>query len=98
MLFRSHIDDERLRRTVKDDRVKARPTLHYRLPNSLIDDPQWGLIHPYRDWLQVDNLAMDKRRLDMVCRGYRKYLDNPTANLFTNWASSVSRWLIPELL
>ena len=94
----SHIDDERLRRTVSDDRVKARPTLHYRLPNSLIDDSQWGLIHPYRDWLQVDNLAMDKRRLDMVCRGYRKYLDNPTANLFTNWANSVSRWLIPELL
>jgi hypothetical protein len=94
----SHIDDDRLRCKVQDDRVKPRPTLHYRLPNSLIDDPQWGLIHPYRDWLQVDNLAMDKNRLDTVCAAYRQYLDNPTANLFTNWANSVTRWLIPELL
>ncbi|MEX1667439.1 amidoligase family protein [Zhongshania guokunii] len=94
----AHIDEPRLRAKVDDDRVKARPTLHYRLPNSLIDDPQWGLIHPYRDWLQVDNLAMDKNRLDTVCHAYRNYLDNPTANLFTNWSHSVSQWLIPELL
>ena len=94
----AHIDEPRLRAKVDDDRVKARPTLHYRLPNSLIDDPQWGLIHPYRDWLQVDNLAMDKTRLDAVCQAYRNYLDNPTANLFTNWSHSVSEWLIPELL
>ncbi|MDF1692824.1 MAG: amidoligase family protein [Zhongshania sp.] len=94
----AHIDEPRLRAKVDDDRVKARPTLHYRLPNSLIDDPQWGLIHPYRDWLQVDNLAMDKSRLETVCQAYRNYLDNPTANLFTNWSHSVSQWLIPELL
>jgi len=94
----AHIDEPRLRAKVDDDRVKARPTLHYRLPNSLIDDPQWGLIHPYRDWLQVDNLAMDKARLETVCWAYRNYLDNPTANLFTNWSHSVSQWLIPELL
>jgi hypothetical protein len=94
----SHIDDKRLRRKIQDDRIKPRPTLHYRLPNSLIDDQQWGLVHPYRDWLQVDNLAMDKKRLDAVCQAYRQYLDKPTTNLFTNWADSVSSWLIPELL
>ncbi|CAA0078720.1 Uncharacterised protein [Zhongshania aliphaticivorans] len=94
----SFVDDERLRRTIDDDRVKPRPTLHYRLPNSLIDDPQWGLIHPYRDWLQVDALAMDKARLDVACQSYRKYLDSPTTNLFTNWANNVDPWLIPELL
>ncbi len=94
----AHIDEPRLRAKIDDDRVKARPTLHYRLPNSLIDDPQWGLIHPFRDWLQVDNLAMDKARLEKVCQAYRNYLDNPTANLFTNWSHSVSEWLIPELL
>jgi hypothetical protein len=94
----AHIDEKRLRARIDDDRVKARPTLHYRLPNSLIDDPQWGLIHPYRDWLQVDNLAMDKSRLEEVCKAYRHYLDNPTANLFTNWSQSVRQWLIPELL
>jgi hypothetical protein len=94
----AHIDEPRLRAKIDDDRVKARPTLHYRLPNSLIDDHQWGLIHPYRDWLQVDNLAMDKARLEKICQAYRNYLDNPTANLFTNWPDSVSEWLIPELL
>ena len=94
----AHIDEERLRAKIDDPRVKARPTLHYRLPNSLIGDPQWGLIHPWRDWLQVEALAGDAPRLKAVCASYRNYLDSATSGLFSDWAQKISPQLIPELL
>lgn len=94
----THIDEDRVRAVVNDDRVKARPTLHYRLPNCQIDETDWGLIRPWRDWLQIEALACDSRRLDAACRAYRKYLNNPTAALFKDWGAASSRWLLPELL
>lgn len=94
----THIDETRVRAKVDDDRVKPRPTLHYRLPNSLIDDPQWGLITPWRDWLQVDNLANQPELLAEVCEAYLKHLDSFTDSLFGDWGHAVYRWLFPELL
>ncbi len=93
-----HIDEPRLRAVVDDDRVKPRPTLHYRLPNCLIDESDWALVHPWRDWLQIEALACDPKRLDAVSRGYRKYLNNATSGLFKDWSKACTRWLLPELL
>ncbi|MDX1496125.1 MAG: amidoligase family protein [Salinisphaeraceae bacterium] len=93
-----HIDEPRVRAKVDDDRVKPRPALHYRLPNCQIDEKDWGLIRPWKDWLQIEALAADPKRLDAVCRGYRKYLANPTSGLFSDWGEASARWLLPELL
>lgn len=93
-----HIDEPRLRAVIDDDRVKPRPTLHYRLPNCLIDESDWALVHPWRDWLQIEALACDPKRLDAVSRGYRKYLNNATSGLFKDWSKTCTRWLLPELL
>lgn len=94
----AHIDEERVRATVDDDRIKPRPALHYRLPNCQIDEPDWGLIRPWRDWLQIEALAFDGRRLDAMCRGYRKYLQNPASTMFRDWSIASGRWVLPELL
>lgn len=94
----AHIDEERVRAVVNDDRVKPRPTLHYRLPNCQIDEPEWGLIKPWRDWLQIDALACDPDRLDAACDSFRKYLKSSTSSFFEDWASASAQWLLPELL
>jgi hypothetical protein len=94
----THLDPERVRAKVDDDRVKPRPTLHYRLPNSLIDNPDWGLIIPWRDWLQVDNLANRPKALAEITAAYRKHLSSITDSLFSDWSEQVSPWLLAELL
>lgn len=94
----AHIDEDRVHAAVTDDRIKSRPTLHYRLPNCQIDEPEWGLIRPWRDWLQIEALACDASRLDEVCESYRKYLRNPAGALFEDWVAASTRWLLPELL
>jgi hypothetical protein len=73
----AHLDAERVRARVEDERIKARPTLHYRLPNSEIDRPDWGLGAIWDDWLVLERLATDPKRLDRAVRRYSAFLDSP---------------------
>jgi hypothetical protein len=42
---------------VEKDLIKPRPTFHYRLPNSEIDDPHWSFAREWNKWVQVEILA-----------------------------------------
>lgn len=64
----AHLDRERVARRVQDSRIKARPTFHYRLPNSEIDRPDWGLHQAWNDWVEVECLAADAARLRAQCK------------------------------
>ena len=35
------LDGDRVRRTISDPLVKARPTYHWRLPNAAFGRPEW---------------------------------------------------------
>ena len=48
--------------------VKPRPTWHYRLPNCLIDDPDWSLATPWREWVRIERLAADGDALQRAAR------------------------------
>ncbi|MDZ7645524.1 MAG: amidoligase family protein [Woeseiaceae bacterium] len=89
-----HLDRERVRAVVDDPRVKARPTLHYRLPNCEIDRPDWGIHLAWADWLQVEHLAGDHGRLDSACIAYAEWLDKPVSRLLQNWAEEIEPWLV----
>lgn len=56
---------------VEHSLIKPRPTLHYRLPNCQIDDPDWSLASPWNDWVAIETLAADPQALAEVCRNYR---------------------------
>jgi|TARA_R100000005_G_scaffold96055_1_gene80355 hypothetical protein len=93
----SHLDKERVREAIPDDRVSSRPTLHYRLPNCEIDDPNWSLARPWRDWLQVDALACDPARLEAAMSRYREHLGGFSGGLFGDWTQASAEFLLPEL-
>jgi hypothetical protein len=88
-----YLDEARVRARVDDELVKARPTLHYRLPNSEIDRPDWSLNEPWDDWLVLERLVAEPRRLTDLCRRYRDFLDSPLQRLTDNWAERTQRWL-----
>lgn len=89
----AHLDEQRVRKIVDDDRVNARPTLHYRLPNCDIDLDGWSVNTPWSDWMQVELLANDELRLEKMCRGYRRYLESTIASLTGDWSKNCERWL-----
>lgn len=90
-----YLDEDRLRAVVSDERVKPRPTLHYRLPNCEIDREDWGVHVPWGDWLQVEYLAADDKKLRFVCERYAEVLDRLLPRMFTNWVDEVEQWLKP---
>ncbi len=89
----AHLDAERVQGRVDDPLIKARPTLHYRLPNSDIGQPGWGLGAIWSDWLVLERLAVDPIRLNDLCRDYRAFLDRPLAKLAGGWQDECEQWL-----
>lgn len=91
----AEVDWDRLDAALDTHLVKARPALHYRLPNCLIDEDGWTLDEPWRHWLQVEYLAYDEPRRQAMMHAYRKHLDDPLSKLFDVWARDCERWLLP---
>jgi len=89
----AELDEDRVRSVIDDPRIKSRPTLHYRMPNCEIDEPDWGVGKAWRDWLQVEHLVADVERLDALCRRYAEVLDAPLAHLLESWREEVVTWL-----
>jgi hypothetical protein len=46
--------------------IKARPTFHYRLPNCLVDQPEWSFALEWNRWVEIERLAADAERLTRV--------------------------------
>jgi len=89
----AHLDEGRVRAAIDDPRIKARPTLHYRLPNCDIDRSGWGLNTAWRHWLEVERLAHDRERLATVTAAYQEYLGDFTSRTFGDWATRSEQWL-----
>ncbi len=88
-----HLDPTRVRAVVEDPRVKPRPTLHYRLPNSEIELPGWDLGVAWSDWLVVERLAAKPALLEELCAAYTTFLSQPLERLVGDWAQTTDVWL-----
>jgi hypothetical protein len=84
---------QKVRAIVDDPRLKARPALHYRLPDSRIDDPDWGVATEWNRWARtVERLVADPTRLEAMCEAYLAHL---TDAWFPDWAEAADGWLRP---
>jgi hypothetical protein len=87
------LDPVAVQTAVQDEKVSARPTLHYRLPNSDIDNPDWCLLDAWNDWQQVEALVQAPARLDSLCQEYLAHLRRPLPDWVAPWAEKVDLWL-----
>ncbi|MEX1148185.1 MAG: amidoligase family protein [Sphingomonadales bacterium] len=85
----AHLDPDRINAALDDERIKARPTFHYRLPNSRVDEPHWSVIREWNRWLSVERLAADRDRLDEACAAYTSFQDRLIS---FGWAREAERW------
>ena len=75
----SSIDRERVLAVVSDPRVKARPTYHYRLPDSRVGDPDWRVSDEWRRWVLVEEVAASPERVARLAGGYAAALHGTSA-------------------
>jgi len=90
----AYLDTERVKKTTGNQKLNIRPTLHYRLPNSDIDNPQWGIHQCWNHWLQVESLAHDTDRLSQVCEAYRLNHELFSKEILIPWKDKVQEWLV----
>jgi hypothetical protein len=64
------LDEERVRAVLPHEKIKGRPTLHYRLPDARVSDPGWSIAPDWNRWVAVERLAADRSRLESVGRAY----------------------------
>ncbi len=84
------IDEERVRNTVDDKRIKARPTFHYRLPDARLDRPDWNIVTEWNRWCIVERLA---ERPDKIAAMAKAYWENQGRLLPRDWAIISSEWI-----
>lgn len=89
----AEVDWERVLWVVDDPLIKARPTLHYRLPNCEIDDPDWSLEGLWNDWLEVERLASNPERLKDMGKAYGRWLSELRMPFDDGWAKATADWL-----
>lgn len=86
----AHVDEARVHAYLDDPRIKARPTFHYRLPDSRIEDPAWSVITEWNRWVAVERLAADPEALaERTATFVRYFIDAPESH----WVQETSAWL-----
>lgn len=90
----AHLDEGRVVAVIRDQKLRKRPTFHYRLPNSDVDHPDWGVWRSWNDWVEVESLANDRDRLQEVCVAYRHSRQSGFFSMdYHSWTSTVTQWL-----
>ncbi|GLQ30758.1 amidoligase family protein [Litoribrevibacter albus] len=79
--------------------VSARPTFHYRLPNSEIDRPMWSLTKAWNHWVLVERLAYDAESLEKLCRMHTHYFDGIQQLSSSSWKRALDDvFMSPDFL
>lgn len=67
------LDHERVRARLPNEKIRARPTFHYRLPDARLSDPGWSIGPDWNRWVAVERVASDRDRLNMLGEAYRAF-------------------------
>jgi hypothetical protein len=69
----THLDEERVRAVLPNEKIGKRPTFHYRLPDARVSDPGWSIAPDWNRWVAVERLAFDRSRLDRLGEAFRAF-------------------------
>lgn len=87
------LNEEKISQLENLGKVKPRPTFHYRLPNSLIDDPEWSIATEWNRWVEVERLASEPEAILELSLNYLQ-ADKQTQKEFdTMWVNKMDGWV-----
>lgn len=92
----AYLNPELLADYVTDPRIKARPTLHYRLPDCDIDNPRWHFSTVWNDWVVLEQLAARSGDLEELVAAFRESRKLSLHNLTHRWPESCHQWLMAK--
>ena len=65
-----YLDEGAVRAKLPNEKIRGRPTFHYRMPDARVSDPGWSIAPDWNRWVAVERLAVDRTRLDRLGEAY----------------------------
>ena len=88
------IDEKRVRDKLPEEKIGKRPTYHYRLPDSRVDETTWSPCFGLNSWILVEELANNIKLLENLSVLKSKYLQSPWNLLQKDeFESELYRWV-----
>ncbi len=84
------LDEERTQKTLGGEKNNPRPTFHYRLPNSKIDEPGWKFSGEWNDWCEVEKLAVNTDMLTKLSKLYLMRRRKTLVSFKKEWSETVA--------
>ena len=75
------LDERRVVERLPEEKIRKRPTFHYRLPDSRINELGWSISHEWNIWMRVEDLAFNDAALSALCLGRIDQLTSSWAGL-----------------
>jgi hypothetical protein len=76
------LDEPRVVGALPHEKINARPTWHYRLPNSEVERPDWCIGVEWDRWVRVERLAADRT---LLAQAATEWLDNYDSLVPRDW-------------
>ncbi len=89
----AYLDESRVREAVDDDRIQARPALHYRLPNCEIERDGWDLAREWNTWWVVEQLAADDEAIKRLTARWQERSRPLLGVSRSDWVKDMGLWL-----
>lgn len=84
------VDEQQVSEALGDEKNRPRPTFHYRLPNSKVDNPDWTFDEEWNNWVAVERLAADDDMLRKLSRLYLFREKEKFVAFRKEWAQTVT--------
>jgi hypothetical protein len=85
-------DPGRVRAQLDSPLIRPRPALHFRMPNSRVDEPDWLISHEWIHWVEVERLAANPRMLRRMAARYLGTGQSPLHLISARWRLETERW------
>ncbi|MEL6368731.1 MAG: amidoligase family protein, partial [Pseudomonadota bacterium] len=90
----SWLDEHRVRAKLPSEKISARPTFHYRMPNAALGDHDWSLVREWNRWVLIEQFA-DAPDWLLDCGS--TYLRHLSEERLSNWTATMGARVIDRL-
>ncbi len=71
------VDEQRVREKLPNEKIGKRPTYHYRLPDSRVDESAWSPCFAWNSWVLVETLSADSKNLKRLASLMCETIERP---------------------
>ncbi|EPZ49725.1 putative amidoligase enzyme [Bacteriovorax sp. BAL6_X] len=79
------LDEDRVRNVVTDERIKPRPTFHYRLPSCQLGLESWNIFVEWKRWRLLEKVASDKKMISKMSKSFIDLYNDSSLNFEKKW-------------